>query len=54
MVVLLVYSEATPPVTLVLHSNEGRTWISLVDTPAQQAQSSVRLSIERALQLNSP
>ncbi len=54
MVVILVYVEAAPPVTLVLHSNEGRTWLSLVDTPAQQAQSSVRLSIERALQMNSP
>ncbi len=54
MVVILVYGEAGPPVTLVLHSNEDRTSLSLVDTPAQQAQSSVRLSIERALQLNSP
>lgn len=54
MVVLLVYGEAVPPVTLILHSNDGQTWLSLVDTPAQQAASSVRLCIEQALQVNSP
>ncbi len=54
MVVLLVYGATAPPVTLILHSNDGRTWLSLVETPAQQAEPSICLSIARALQLNSP
>ena len=52
MVVLLVYTTAGPPVSVILHSNDGLTWLSLVDTPAQQAEPSVRLSIEFALQPN--
>jgi len=54
MVVLLVYGEAASPLTLILHSNEGQTRLSLVDTPAQQPESSVRLCVERALRANSP
>lgn len=52
MLVLLVYGEALQPTTLILHSNEGRTWLSLVNTPAQQADASIRTAIENALQCN--
>ena len=50
MVVLLVYGEAPLPATLILHSNDGRTWLSLVNTPAQRADVSIQTAIEKALQ----
>jgi len=52
MVVLLIYKETAEPATLVLHSNDGRTWISLVNTPSQRADASIRAEIENALQVN--
>jgi len=52
MVVLLVYGQAGRPATLILHGNDGQSWLSLVNTPAQQADSSLRVSIEQALQIN--
>ena len=54
MVVLLVYGQSDRPASLILHSNDGQTWVSLVDTSAQPVDSSTRASIERALQVNSP
>ncbi len=50
MVVLLIYVGMGPPVTLILHGNGGRTWLSLVDTAAQQAEPEVRLAIEQVLE----
>lgn len=52
MVVLLVYFEAAAPATLVLHSHGGSTWISLINTPAQQADAPIRTALEQALQVN--
>lgn len=52
MVILLVYSKAAAPVTLVLHSNDGRTWISLVNTPAQRADAALQTLIEKALEIH--
>ena len=52
MVVLLVYGQAGRPATLILHGNDGQSWLSLVNTPAQQADASLRVSIEQALQIN--
>ena len=54
MVALLVYRQSDRPASLILHSNDGQTWVSLVDTSAQPVDSSTRASIERALQVNSP
>lgn len=50
MLVLLIYSDAGTPVTLILHGNDGHTWLSLVDKPAQQAHPSLQAAIENALQ----
>ena len=50
MLIALVYGEALQPTTLILHSNDGRTSFSLVNTPAQQADASIRSAIERALE----
>lgn len=36
MVVLLVYGQDGPPVTLVAHGHDGQTHIALVDTPEQR------------------
>lgn len=52
MIVLLVYGEAPWPATLILHSNDGRTWLSLINTPAQRADASIQTSIQRALLAN--
>ena len=50
MVVLLVYANAAEPATLILHGNDGRTWISLVEHPGHQpGQGEVR-AIQHALE----
>jgi hypothetical protein len=49
MIVLLVYREAEAPASLVLHSNDGRTWISLVGTPAQPVNADVGATLQEAL-----
>jgi len=36
MVVILVYGAADSPATVMAHGYDGRTWISLVDTPEQR------------------
>ena len=37
MVVLLVYGKSAEPVTLILHGNDGQTWVSIADDPRQRA-----------------
>jgi len=53
MVVLLVYGNGIRPATLILHSNDGQTWLSLVNTPSQPVEQSISDSIESALDMNS-
>lgn len=52
MVVLLVYDGGAEPVTMMLHTYDGRTSLSLVNTPAQQVEAPIRAAIEQALQGN--
>ena len=52
MVVLLIYGKAEEPVTLILHSSEGKTWLSIVDNSVKKADQSIQLSIKQALQEN--
>ena len=52
MVVLLVYGKAAEPATLILHGNDGQTWLSIVNNSLQHTDVSIRSAIERALQLN--
>jgi len=54
MVILLVYGSASSPVTLVLHGNDGQTWISLADSPQQQADAGLITSIRQALEVKAP
>jgi hypothetical protein len=51
MIVLLIYGQADEPAALILHGNDGQTWLSLVNTPLQHADPSLQSSIEQALQI---
>lgn len=50
MVVLLIYGCLPEPVTLVVHGNDGRTWVSFVGDWLPHLDPLIRVSIERALQ----
>lgn len=52
MVVLLIYRKSEEPVTLILHGNNGQTWLSIVNNSIKQADPSIQLSIEQALEEN--
>lgn len=52
MIVVLVYGDATEPATLILHGNNGQTWLSLVNNSLQHADPSIQSAIEQALQQN--
>ena len=45
MVVLLVYGADSRPATLVVHSSDGRTWLSLIDYPGQRPSPTLRAAI---------
>jgi hypothetical protein len=49
MVVLLVYSQDGPPVTLVIHGRDGQTQIALVDTPEQRPTPQLVNAIRQAI-----
>jgi hypothetical protein len=49
MVVLLVYDSTAEPATLILHGNDGQTWLSLVNTLAQRPDPLLLSVIEQAL-----
>ena len=50
LVVLLVYGEAAEPATLVLHSNDGKTWVTFPDNPLDRADIKLANRIRRALE----
>ena len=52
MVVLLVYGKAEGSVTLILHGNDGKTSLSLVNNSLQHADPAIQSAIVRALQQN--
>ena len=49
MVVLLVYEKGALPTTLLIHSSNGRSWLSLTDFPGQRPTPSLRAAISKAL-----
>jgi hypothetical protein len=51
MVVLLVYGSASEPVTLLLHGNDGQTWLSIADNPRQKADAKLITTIRQALEV---
>lgn len=54
MIVLLVYSSATEPATLILHGNDGQTWISFAENPSQQTDRKMIASLQEALEVKAP
>jgi hypothetical protein len=62
MVVLLVYGKAsdvstpldTSPVTLILHGNDGKTWVSIADNLGQRADERLIAAVRRALEIKEP
>lgn len=52
MVVLLVYGQAEWPATLIVHGSGMHSWLSLVNSPGQCADASLRAAIQQALQVN--
>jgi hypothetical protein len=51
MVVLLVYGKQGEPLTLVAHSQDGRTYFELVETPQQRPQRVLKTAVLQALAL---
>jgi hypothetical protein len=49
MVVMLVYGAAASPATLEAHGHDGRTWLSLVDTPEQRSDAILAETIVQSL-----
>lgn len=49
MVVMLVYGDASEPVTLILHGNNGQTWLSIVENPRQSVDAKASAKIKQAL-----
>jgi hypothetical protein len=54
MVILLVYGNANEPVTLILHGNDGKTWVSIADNPQQRANSKLLAVIQQAFDVKAP
>jgi hypothetical protein len=50
MIVLLVYGKPAEPVTLILHGNNGQTWVSVTDTLVQRTDKSLLINIRQALE----
>lgn len=49
MVILLVYGKEGAPATLILHGNDGQTWLSIADEPRQRVDSKLLAGIKQAL-----
>jgi hypothetical protein len=49
MIVLMIYGKAVQPATLILHGNDGQTWFSLVNNPAQQADAAIQAAMDAAV-----
>lgn len=54
MVVLLVYGEEDNPSTLILHGNDGQTWLSIAETPNQKPNAKTVSAIRNALEEKPP
>ena len=50
LVVLLIYESEDAPVSLILHGNHGRTWLSLVDWPIQPANPTTVTRVQKAVE----
>ena len=49
MLILMAYGEANPPTTLILHGNDGQTWLSLVNDPGLRPDRLIQSAVGKAL-----
>ncbi len=50
MVILFVYEPHGDPVALILHGNQGQTWLSFAETPASGGNAKLAKSIQGQLE----
>jgi len=50
MIILLVYGEIAEPATLILHGNDGKTWVSVTNDPLHLPDQKLMSSLQRALE----
>jgi len=50
MIVLLVYGEWAEPATLILHGNNGKTWISVTEDLLPRTPNTLTAAIWHALE----
>ena len=50
MIVLLVYGDVAEPATLILHGNNGQTWISIADSASQRGDPKLATRIRHVLE----
>src|SRR5215216_3835168 len=50
MIVLLVYGESLEPATLILHGNDGQTWLSIADSAVQRVDAKLVHQIRGVLE----
>ena len=50
LVIMLVYGKAEEPVTLILHGNDGQTWLSIADNPRQRSDTKLPAEIRQVLE----
>jgi len=50
MMVILVYGKGQEPATLILHGNDGLTWLSITDEPYGRPDTGVSRAIKQALE----
>jgi hypothetical protein len=50
MIVLLVYGESGEPATLILHGNNGQTWISIADSVLHHGDTRLVIRIRQVLE----
>jgi hypothetical protein len=49
MIILLIYGKVAEPATLILHGNDGKTWVSFADTAMQRADAHLIRNIRQVL-----
>jgi hypothetical protein len=49
MIVLLVYGNVREPVSLILHGNDGQTWLSFGESLRPESDPELILAIQKAL-----
>ncbi len=49
MVILLVYRKQSTPATLVIHGQDGRSWVSLASPMGRRANQQLEASVRHAL-----